>query len=47
MTSANDPHKYKGSGKHWKRHIRIHGYKVVANGTVKQHKGWRCERTEE
>jgi hypothetical protein len=19
----------------------------VANGTVKQHKGWRCERTEE
>jgi hypothetical protein len=28
MTSADDPHKYKGSGKHWKRHIRIHGYKV-------------------
>ena len=28
MTSSDDPYKYRGSGKYWKRHIRIHGYKV-------------------
>jgi len=28
MTTATDPHIYKGSGKHWKRHIEKHGYDV-------------------
>lgn len=27
-TSRKDPHKYKGSGKYWKRHIKKHGYDV-------------------
>jgi len=27
-TTAKDPHDYKGSGKHWKAHIKKHGYDV-------------------
>lgn len=27
--TKNNPHKYKGSGKHWKRHIKQHGYDVT------------------
>ena len=25
-TKSNDPHKYLGSGKYWRRHLRAHGY---------------------
>lgn len=28
-TSRKDPHRYKGSGYYWKRHIKKHGYDVV------------------
>lgn len=28
-TGSKDPHKYKGSGLHWKRHIKTHGYNVT------------------
>lgn len=25
-TTKQDPHKYSGSGKHWMRHLKVHGY---------------------
>jgi len=28
-TTSKDPHKYKGSGKYWKKHIKKHGYNVT------------------
>ena len=28
-TESKDPHKYRGSGKYWKRHIEKHGYDVT------------------
>lgn len=28
-TTSDDPHKYQGSGKLWKRHIKKHGYDVT------------------
>ena len=31
MTRKDDPYKYKGSGKKWKRHIRKHGYDVTTD----------------
>jgi hypothetical protein len=27
-TESKDPHKYHGSGKYWKRHLRVYGYEV-------------------
>ena len=27
-TTRHDPHSYRGSGKHWRRHIKKHGYDV-------------------
>ena len=28
-TIAKDPHRYEGSGKHWRHHIKKHGYDVT------------------
>jgi transposase len=28
-TISSDPHKYQGSGTHWKKHIKKHGYDVT------------------
>lgn len=35
MTTKKDPHKYKGSGKLWVRHIKKHGYDVVTQILLK------------
>lgn len=29
QTRSKDPHKYKGSGKYWSRHVKKHGYDVT------------------
>lgn len=31
MTTKDDPYTYKGSGKHWKRHLKVHGNDVWTN----------------